>query len=151
MYGTQTGPPKADGPHTGRDPAPLGGWEAGTHLDKVQRGGRVLGPQGQHEGPPGPVDVTHAQHGGPQEARAPRPLVVQHSKQRLDLPRETPDLQAPPRVGSVVRRAAAEEGLGSHSPRCPPRPASLPETPAGPPHPHPGMAVGSRTLESAAG
>lgn len=53
-----------------------GGRESGAHLDEVERGHRALGPQGQHEGLPGPVNVVHAQHGGPQKAGAPQPLVV---------------------------------------------------------------------------
>lgn len=56
----------------------------GTHLDEVQLGLWVLGPHAQHKVTPGPIDVIHAQQGGPQEARALHPLVVQHAEQRLD-------------------------------------------------------------------
>lgn len=129
-------------PGRGRSQCPAGslggevgmGPEPGAHLDKVQWGRRVLGPHAQHEGAPGPVDVVQAQDGGPQEAGAACPLVVQHAEQRLDFRGELLGLQGPAQDGAASsEHPTAQRGTtppmapsgtrGSSPPlRLPPRP-----------------------------
>lgn len=107
-------------------------WEgAGAHLDEVQLGCWVPGPHAEREGAPGPVDVIHAQHRGPQEARALHPLVVQHAEQRLGLGGEMLDLQGQLRAESIRGRPRPAQSLPTVGSR------QLPTFPPAPAHPVP--------------
>lgn len=107
------------------------GWgpELSTDLDKVQLGCWVPGPHAQHKGSPGPVDVVHTQHGGPQEAGAPGPLVVQHAEQCLHLRGEMLDLESRPGTGAASSEDAHQTGAWARPPHpthWAPRNSSLP-------------------------
>lgn len=55
------------------------------HLNKVHPGCQVQAAHTQHEAPPGPVDVIHAQYRSSHKVRMLCSFVVEHTEQSLEM------------------------------------------------------------------